>query len=1128
MAKCNYTLNLPGGDTIKFPASFSTLERSEDIDNLFNEYTTTEENKENVYNELFQSLKDKLPHEVKDDMLKNIIENSITIDDLYQNLNNAIVKLGTYDNIGSAIINYIKSGKGTSNKNLSDLIQKLSQPRTSDYFKGIGMKGVIGTSSLTSERDRVDAKNIENLEFGFPTGITGNLVEVLNSLKSKYKSESNNNVLYGTNHAFTGKAWSDNDSVMFESDDDLSLFLGLFKREAVKTDTSKLLPILEHLNTSLKPENRISLDTFDINQFFNGKLSGDVIEPSQFEELLEKVENPESVKDIDNIIALIASDIDPNKSGLAFKMKTLFWQLSPASYGKNKLFKEIANQQFIDNESKIEKTYKLSQISFLEMQDIERDNNFSKTEEIPGSNYDEANKNITKYRDIVKFSIPGSDKTPYALVTGMFRRKNGTMIYGVFKDSNGEINNISHLFTESENIPYKNREVPVDPTELDEVVTDIDGATIISKTPFNQKFLKRILRKGDAVSGNVVIGVYPGYVTTKTPSGKIIQNKYKNIKSIRSALALSEIAKEGTFEPKSYLSINNGEDLSEGDFFLYKHGNSQFYKKVLYTDKDNVYSWISGKKGFIITPIKKEGLTGLRNAYGDLNSSEITTIREEIQHIGSSKANFSSFVDPSIAKEGDLFYIEDGENKKYGKVLNNEKVIINDNGYRLITSLDKIKASTFFTTRDISGNYSLFTIRANSNQIEFKPEFEKTDLNVEARYVVPAGTNMESITTLPSGYMNIGSYKSIDRIDPSDIDITNKILEVFDKPKDFKVYFIKESSNSNRYLRNLTSLTSIKYFNKLPTEIKENYDVLQPGTYFSVYDNDYIGSNIYRIESVNGDMVKAHLNKMSPSGKILTTEKIFTKSELLDNTKNNGKSPVNSIARLYLQEGNKKIGGLIKEANELEGRSTDEPREITNKAIHTLIDKLKDYTSGLDMEIQLVDQKGNFEDGQKAKLFTDSSGKTSILINNVLGKTEDVIHEFLHLFLTPLRYKYPEIYDNLIKSVVKDPNLNVTDAEEKFVHSISDKMNSEDDFLDSFEDLNSFVKGMQVVVKDANPEFEISKSDNPISLLNTPLTKLFNVNTKDNTHAMFNESMITTEPMMREWMKKNNIVLNCN
>ena len=45
MAKCKYTLELPGGSSIELPAGFNSLNKSEDLDDAFNSFLTeTNEN----------------------------------------------------------------------------------------------------------------------------------------------------------------------------------------------------------------------------------------------------------------------------------------------------------------------------------------------------------------------------------------------------------------------------------------------------------------------------------------------------------------------------------------------------------------------------------------------------------------------------------------------------------------------------------------------------------------------------------------------------------------------------------------------------------------------------------------------------------------------------------------------------------------------------------------------------------------------------------------------------------------------------------------------------------------------------------------------------------------------------
>jgi hypothetical protein len=108
----------------------------------------------------------------------------------------------------------------------------------------------------------------------------------------------------------------------------LSLFLGLFKREAVKINQEELIPILEKINAILKTKKNgkfdIDAETFSIEEFFKGKLTDRKIAVSKFEELLELAVNPEIAKQIDAIITLVAKTINPNKVGLSKAIKSLF------------------------------------------------------------------------------------------------------------------------------------------------------------------------------------------------------------------------------------------------------------------------------------------------------------------------------------------------------------------------------------------------------------------------------------------------------------------------------------------------------------------------------------------------------------------------------------------------------------------------------------------------------------------------------------------------------------------------------------------------------------------------------------------------------------------------------------
>src|SRR3989304_7959953 len=103
--------------------------------------------------------------------------------------------------------------------------------------------------------------------------------------------------------------------------------------------------------------------------------------------------------------------------------------LSPNSYGKNSLFKQINDKKITTEEAKIEQTYKQNRLSFIGMKESERKFNFSAQETITEDHYNNAIKNITINKDLVRFPIEKSNITIYGLVTHIYKRDNGVMIY---------------------------------------------------------------------------------------------------------------------------------------------------------------------------------------------------------------------------------------------------------------------------------------------------------------------------------------------------------------------------------------------------------------------------------------------------------------------------------------------------------------------------------------------------------------------------------------------------------------------------------------------------------------------------------------------------------------------------
>jgi len=316
-------------------------------------------------------------------------------------------------------------------------------------------------------------------------------------------------------------------------------------------------------------------------------------------------------------------------------------------------------------------------------------------------------------------------------------------------------------------------------------------------------------------------------------------------------------------------------------------------------------------------------------------------------------------------------------------------------------------------------------------------------------------------------------------------------------------------------------------FKDLPTEKKEELGVVSSGTYVKLWLDGKSTSDIYRISEVNKDSVKLQLNKLSYSGKLITKELTLTKAQLLA-SKVGSLYPEYSISEVFLIKGNNKLQGILEDPDMIKKKTEKKADVVRTDLLSETIDKFKGFLGkelGDQIDVEVV-SKTNFKNGQKAKIETEviksnidgvvkNQIKTSIKINKETGTTDDVVHEFLHLFLTPLRYKYPELYFKLISSVPETKGLNVTDAEEKFVEEIVRNLANSSDPID-FSNVSSFVEGLAKALNIITPD-ERFEEYNPVELLQTPLAKLFGLNTKKiKTHEMFNLGMITTEPMMRQ------------
>jgi hypothetical protein len=289
----------------------------------------------------------------------------------------------------------------------------------------------------------------------------------------------------------------------------------------------------------------------------------------------------------------------------------------------------------------------------------------------------------------------------------------------------------------------------------------------------------------------------------------------------------------------------------------------------------------------------------------------------------------------------------------------------------------------------------------------------------------------EDFVLFPNNYLNIGNFVSENYNKENTIDITQKVIDEINKRDGTRIkkLYVTTEDGTSHYKRNTESLFMLNNFSKLSALEKENAQILSPGVYFSLYQKATMDSKVYRIMRVDGDNVIADYNTINNSGKIITVEKSFKSQDLLGNDSTEG-----SIARLYMQIGNKKIGALSTTIKNLTKEDTN-TQSYQNKLSKLLTKKLTGIFG--DIPVELVSKKGNFNDGEHAKI---QNGK--ILINKDDSSPADVVHEYLHLLLSSLKYTNEDAYNYLMENNDLE-SFDVNAREEEFIKKVSESFNND-------------------------------------------------------------------------------------
>lgn len=888
-------------------------------------------------------------------------------------------------------------------------------------------------------------------------------------------------------------------------------------------------------------------------------------------------------------------DIAANRLTKIFK--NLYSFVSPEKYGQYNI------QAILEQEKQTAKDKELALRTKLNPESTQKllenqDEYFYNTET---TSTDAVISTIKPYADLIKFDY--LDNGVFCIVTEIIPRNNGLFITGVRVDKDGNLQNWSQVFNKDKKIYFRRLadDFALDKHISGEPIVEIADSQMVEvfgdgENPIPVELIRSAIKKGDRIQSSksevlTVVGVYPGGVKVVSKTRTVpYMRSYKNIFGFRSS-ALYEDLK--TVKENDFITNRKNKDtfitgataegplLSAGDIFSLdpksndgksipvelksKDGKPIYNFEVIHADGTQIFYKVKTEKGFLVKSVDATKIDhGMRASYGTIKKSDLNLIQEIIDSKGKldskSKTPVSLFTNYKLAKKGDLFYLEDG---KKGVVLERGKVLI-DGSKRTIEAIENLNNPTFITTRDISSSTYPYVERANAFYVEkvSKKDIEKDKGKTYSKvaYVIPkefkesilveGEIEKSKVHQFINNYLIVGRYieattdskGKLSHIQDDEDDITEHIKKLFNVDNGFELSFNKFNNHINR---NLSGLTTISNFSAKSSADKKEMKPLKRGRYVSLYKGDSIDSDIYQIESVDEKNAVLMLSKRHINGTVITKQITVPVDELLAEDKTH-----NSIAKLYLLNTDNNLAHI---------ENASDPNAKARK-LKSYADNIKKKL-GLpaDYKIEVVSEKDNFKSGQKAKIvsYEDEKEKgvirSKIVINADAAGKVDVVHEFLHIFLTSIKYKNPELYYHLINSIVKsEKGLDLVDSEEEFVdkvvgHFVNDtydlfsNIENEQDFINSLitgvitsgelnEDINEdYIKSLIDKIYSGKTE-----NNDLVNILTMNISTLFNITDPDsdpevseNLKNVLNFNIMAVEPRLREWLNKNNYKLKC-
>lgn len=608
--------------------------------------------------------------------------------------------------------------------------------------------------------------------------------------------------------------------------------------------------------------------------------------------------------------------------------------------------------------------------------------------------------------------------------------------------------------------------------------------------------------------------------------------------------------------------------ISNYDWVMYVNEKKEARRNlVIGVNNNTVYILIQTSKGSRIESIKRDQIKEIfkvpevfDNNVRKTISSFYTAVLEE-QSLR--KFNYSIFTNKEFLRNGD--YIWSPSEKilyKVSNIDNNELVKFSvEKNQESVTYVNKFPADgKFLTTRNVaSENYG---VSIDFNNFYLVTADGTNDKQVKKTYFVPIDTVLTEDMLLASGNLTTG-FVQVDgyKLQGEEVgmfrDATQELVNLLNKRNGTQNNFLAVTEYKGFIQRYSRSLHETKYDNKEKNKFLQEYayitlkrEVNSPG------GTKIIDSHKYKIVSRSGNMLLLEYNAYNSFGRVITVNKYL-----------NLETEEDKISRLYVMYGNKNIDKL----KELDTKNENKQAEVQKQ---DMISEIRDSFKVLyDIPVISTTTIPPELAGKRAWIEVESAkSKRRIVINATLKDTDrDVVHEYLHLFLTAAKYNNPGFYESLMTSYLQGEQAKFADlnpatlrgkqlnrynlimslstsqmdfntVEELFVTDVNEAMWKDPTSLQKI-DHNSFLtlfdkimKDLKVIEQDDNifsPEW--GSYDSMFAILNYKMSDIFKE--KGGNKIAENANVIFFDANFKAWLEslinsddtnKDSLTINCN